>query len=303
VEALGATEVNPPTEQPVVEDQQRSKSSDLLTRRVINMKHPLRMSAAILCGLALLATNTRQAAADILYSGTAYEGTILYTATMNGLEGVSGSNTSSEAASFYSQMSPSSFSFGTSSLPAFQTYCVDLFQTNQYRVVEQAAVSTFGGMSTDGSGYARNIGAAGWVVQNYGETLNTLNTSAAWTALYSAAGLTGAQIATIGYAEQNAIVQAAVWGTAYDANSTTISGNGSEGAIVNKVLQALLTAASGQSSLVGFINYPPNQGATSGTYNQDMLYVAAVPEPSTLAIAGLGALGLLGYGWKRRKLS
>jgi len=28
---------------------------------------------------------------------------------------------------------------------------------------------------------------------------------------------------------------------------------------------------------------------------------AAVPEPSTMAIAGLGALGMIGYGLRRRK--
>jgi hypothetical protein len=38
-------------------------------------------------------------------------------------------------------------------------------------------------------------------------------------------------------------------------------------------------------------------GSTSG----NMSATAAVPEPSTMAIAGLGALGMIGYGLRRRK--
>jgi len=40
---------------------------------------------------------------------------------------------------------------------------------------------------------------------------------------------------------------------------------------------------------------------TQGTTTVDGLDVASVPEPSTMALAGLGALGLIGYGLRRRK--
>jgi hypothetical protein len=37
------------------------------------------------------------------------------------------------------------------------------------------------------------------------------------------------------------------------------------------------------------------------TWGGDITTSAATPEPSSLAIAGLGILGFLGYGWRRRK--
>jgi len=68
--------------------------------------------------------------------------------------------------------------------------------------------------------------------------------------------------------------------------------------------------------------YNPNNGYLAGAEflsavhdKTNMLYqdlglavpevstAAVVPEPSTLAIAGLGALGLIGYGWRRRARS
>jgi Thioester domain/PEP-CTERM motif len=38
----------------------------------------------------------------------------------------------------------------------------------------------------------------------------------------------------------------------------------------------------------------------TSTLYQDLAVAVPVPEPSTLAIATLGALGLMGYGWRRR---
>ena len=103
---------------------------------------------------------------------------------------------------------------------------------------------------------------------------------------YTAAGLTSAQIATIGFNEQNAIVQTAVWATAYGATSASIGGGGTENATLDLVLNALLTAASGKTEGVGFINFPPPNIGNNGSKNQDMLY-SVTPEPSSMAIAAL----------------
>ena len=43
-----------------------------------------------------------------------------------------------------------------------------------------------------------------------------------------------------------------------------------------------------------------NSGASGFNYGGTSS-VTAVPEPSTMAIAGIGALGMIGYGLRRRK--
>ncbi|MGP0064392.1 MAG: PEP-CTERM sorting domain-containing protein [Isosphaeraceae bacterium] len=48
----------------------------------------------------------------------------------------------------------------------------------------------------------------------------------------------------------------------------------------------------------GFSNFTGND---SGNASATIESIASVPEPSTMAIAGLGALGLIGYGLRRRK--
>jgi hypothetical protein len=44
-----------------------------------------------------------------------------------------------------------------------------------------------------------------------------------------------------------------------------------------------------------------NAGVTSFTDMQQRFSQTAVPEPSSIAVAGLGALGMIGYGLRRRK--
>jgi hypothetical protein len=102
---------------------------------------------------------------------------------------------------------------------------------------------------------------------------------------------------------------------------STVPGGGSYA--TNKTLAGWIASITGASNIAAFNNATlTTVGIGMGTYNQgqvgyvDSLTVsgtslgsgsrtydfqpAAVPEPSTLAIAGLGVLGFLGYGLKRR---
>jgi hypothetical protein len=190
---------------------------------------------------------------------------------------------------------------GTLGAP-IKSYCVDLLQAVDRNVVDLAIVSNTATTSNpDGSGLNRNIGAAGWIVDNYGVKLGVINTSAAWTSLEAGAGVIPANVT---YLEQVAVLQTAIWVKAYGPTSASISGSegGTTNADANALLTFLLALSDSHTATVGFIDYPL-PAIPGGFNNQDQVFfqTASIPEPSSLALLDLGALGVLGYTWKRRK--
>ena len=271
------------------------------------MKSPFRLAVAAVGGLALLANCGRPASAGDMYAATGFNASP-YTSILNGIPGANGEQQSS-AADFFSAVSTTgTVGADISSLGAtFKSYCVDLFQADVQKVVDLANVSTtVATTNTDGSGFHRNLGAAGWVVDNYGVTLGVINTDAAWKNLEALAGVNPANVT---YLEQVAVTQTAVWDKAYGATSASIAGSegGSTNVDANSLLTQLLALAGGNIAPVGFIDYPVP--AIPGAFNnQDQLTDArhvppfvVVPEPASVALLGLGVLGVVGYGWKRRK--
>ena len=55
-------------------------------------------------------------------------------------------------------------------------------------------------------------------------------------------------------------------------------------------------ATNGQTSIVGSFDVPVSSISVSG-----FIYGLEAPEPSTLTLLGTGAMGLLGYAWRKRR--
>ena len=60
--------------------------------------------------------------------------------------------------------------------------------------------------------------------------------------------------------------------------------------------------ATGNSSLLSFTSQYAHAGGSIGAVIDDVS-VAPLPEPATLALLGAAAVGLLGYGWSRRRMA
>ncbi|QDV38874.1 thioester domain-containing protein [Tautonia plasticadhaerens] len=192
--------------------------------------------------------------------------------------------------------------FGTWNV-SFTTYCVDLSEYVQPSSPNTAMVSLTGESGLlDTNSRPRDIGAAGWVLENYG--------FASPSELKAAGGL--ASNVNLTTKEASAAIQLAIWEATYDGSgaggtlgvgtnylgtgSLTFRGSAYDNANVSAVANGILSLRDVRTSAVGLFNYPPIAGGPQTPADQDQIFLppagtrSAVPEPSTLAMAAVGGL-------------
>lgn len=255
-------------------------------------------AAAVAMGAATSTVEAAQVFTQSTAQGTGYNVDIKVTAGYKSGTTINNQTLTSFNTTYYASEA------GGPVLGSVLTYCVDLFVNNANRI-DSADDTIFGGLAYDYSqnpnsltanGYERNIGAAGWIMNRYGDTSAT-----GWAAITT--GLAG-----VTEAQQRAATQVALWKAAFDSGSSVLGAGSFQftglNSNVGTMAQRLLDARGTQTEQTGWINYVPPLMFGETEKNQDMVYaITPVPEPSTLAMAGMA--GLVGLGhvlrrWKRR---
>lgn len=239
----------------------------------------LAIAAMVLC--------TSSAKAQFTY-GTSYaatgSGSVTITTSLSGFS----------SGGYYDQYGTTlATSIGGAGATPFLSYCVDLtHSTAGYTALDTPAlpiVTAFPSGTTVGTD-VNGFGRAAWIADTYG------------------IGATG---------ETQAAVQIAVWKAEFETTthyadlsqgSITFTGDSYGGGALTAattMLNASLTAGSGNFAIgkAEWVNYFDSDGSHAQFQLIPVLGGQSnpVPEPSTLAIAGLGALGFVGYSLRRRK--
>jgi hypothetical protein len=133
-------------------------------------------------------------------------------------------------------------------------------------------------INVDGSGNPTSAGTdtTGWAYTTSSPTDGLLN------------GLAGAQ-----FVPARTILGAPNGSGVYSNANGSIAGNSAHNPFVNQVATYTITG-SGITTGTSIANVIFSFGTTAGDN------IPAIPEPSTMAIAGLGTLGFLAYGLRRR---
>jgi len=232
-----------------------------------------------------------------------------YWIDLEGINNKSGSDYSkySHLTQFWSKISDSSVNAIGSGYGAegqgsgeFRSFCIDLNHSlatppkfNEATITEQS------GIVGDNAAvpFDRDLGKAGWLVNNFSAGIET---GEGWN--------TGA-LANLSVVQRASALQGAIWVAAFGVADYTVKHNASAtvstAVKVQNAVADLITALGTNTAVAGFINYPPpyNDDPKDGGFRSQDQVFAAAPEPSTFAIAGLGALAFAGHRLRRRRSS
>jgi hypothetical protein len=197
----------------------------------------------------------------------------------------------------------------------FTTYCIDLstYLANGVTRTGQDGTSLASSV-TDANGIARNIGAAGWVMDNFADlkaiskkfTASLSEEIAAVQLSIWIAGYDPSVVKTLNpiYDQKHKVITG--YTTQHDSTKTylSFSGQAVQDAKVVSIVDWILGQRTKNSiDPVGFINYPGIKPPGKGwqTDDQDELFAIHVPEPSTLVISMVAGILFLGYARLHRR--